>query len=400
MAVTLSQSILMFASFLWKPYWGLFILELGGSTSVIGGLATLQAFASLILMFPGGILADRFGRKRVIVVSSLFSIVPLVIFLYSSHWTTLIVGIIVSSLSSLAVPAQNALIAESLPQEKRAMGFGFYTMAWYLFIVVAYPFGGYLMDSLGVVAATRISLVISLLAMVPILLLQWRFIKDTYQPTTETMKTLTSPRAFLTQLRSAPPQLWILFVVAILSSFSFQVFWSFVTVYCVEVLVMSMMQWSIVSIASNLIAAVFMIPSGLLSDRAKRKPYVVASQVLTSVSSLGYVASTGFLGVLVTRLVGGLGEGIGGNVFGSVGGPVWQALIIDVAPENFRGSVLGLMGTVTGFVSSPAPLVGGYLYENVSPQSPFYLSTLLGALGLLLVVFAVKEPEKPTVTST
>lgn len=172
MAVTLSQSILMFASFLWKPYWGLYILELGGSKSVIGGLATLQAFSNLLLMFPGGILADRFGRKRVIVVSSLFSVVPLIIFLYSSYWTTLTVGIIVSSLSALGIPAQNALIAESLPQEKRAMGFGFYTMAWYLFIVVAYPFGGYLMDSLGVVAGTHISLVISLLVMVPILLIQ------------------------------------------------------------------------------------------------------------------------------------------------------------------------------------------------------------------------------------
>jgi len=394
MTVTLSQSILMFASFLWRPYWGLYILELGGSKSVIGGLATLQAFSSLLLMFPGGILADRFGRKRVILASSLFSVVPPIIFLYSSQWTTLIIGILVSSLSALAVPAQNALIAESLPPEKRAMGFGFYTMAWYLFIVFAYPFGGYLMDSLGVVTGTHLGLILSLLVMIPIILLQWRFIRETYQPTMETVRTLMSPKAFITQLRSAPSQLWILFVVAILSSFGFQVFWSFVTVYCVQVVGMNMMQWSIVSVASNLVAAVFMMPSGHLSDRARRKPYIVASQVLTSVSSLGYVASTGFPGVLVTRILGGLGEGLGGNVFSSVGGPVWQALIIDVAPENYRGSILGLMGTVTGFVSSPAPIVGGYLYEGISPQSPFILSFALGALGSLLVVFAVKEPEK------
>ena len=116
---------------------------------MIGGFRTLQAFSNLLLMFPGGILADTDCEKRVIVVSSLFSVVPLIIFLYSSHWTTLAVGILVSSLSALGIPAQNALIAESLPQEKRAMGFGFYTMAWYLFIVVAYPFGGYLMDSVA-----------------------------------------------------------------------------------------------------------------------------------------------------------------------------------------------------------------------------------------------------------
>ncbi len=384
----------MFASFLWKPYFSLYILELGGSKSVIGGLSTLQAFSNLLFMFPGGMLADRFGRKSIIIISSLFSVIPPIIFLYSSNWTNLIFGILVSSLSALAVPAQNALLAESLPPDKRAMGFGFYTMAWYLFIVIAYPFGGYLMDSLGVVNGTHIGLILSLLVIVTITLLQWRFIKETYKPTMETVKTLTSPRAFIKQLRSAPPQLWILFLVAILSSFGFQVFWSFVTVYCVQVVGMNMMEWSIVSVASNLVAAVFMIPSGLLSDRAKRKPYIIASQVLTSASSLGYVASTGFAGVLVTRILGGLGEGLGGNVFGSVGGPVWQALVIDVAPENFRGSVLGLIGTVTGFVSSPAPIVGGYLYESISPQSPFYLSSVLGTLGVLIVVFAVKEPKK------
>jgi MFS family permease len=394
MAVTLGQSILMFASFLWKPYWSLYIIELGGSKSAVGGLATLQAFSNLLLMFLGGILADRFGRKRVILVSSLFSVAPPIIFLYSSHWTTLTIGILVSSLSALAIPAQNALIAESLPQEKRAMAFGFYTMSWYLFIVVAYPFGGYMMDSLGVVTGTHLGLIFSLLVMIPIILLQWRFIKETYKPTTETVRTLTSPKAFLKQLRSAPPQLWVLFIVAILSSFGFQVFWSFVTVYCVQVIGMNMMQWSITSVAGNLVAAVFMMPSGILSDRAKRKPYIIASQALTSVTSLGYIASTSYPGVLVTRILGGLGEGLGGNVFSSVGGPVWQALVIDVAPENFRGSVLGLMGAVTGFASSPAPIVGGYLYENVSPQSPFYLSFALGTLGFFLVVFAVKNPKK------
>lgn len=51
------------------------------------------------------------------------------------------------------------------------MAFGFYTMAWYLFIVVAYPFGGYMMDSLGVVTGTHLGLILSLLVMIPIILL-------------------------------------------------------------------------------------------------------------------------------------------------------------------------------------------------------------------------------------
>ena len=58
LAVTLAQSISMFATFLWRPFWGLYILELGGSKSVLGALSTLGSFSRLLLQLPGGMLAD------------------------------------------------------------------------------------------------------------------------------------------------------------------------------------------------------------------------------------------------------------------------------------------------------------------------------------------------------
>jgi len=144
----------------------------------------------------------------------------------------------------------------------------------------------------------------------------------------------------------------------------------------------------------NLVAAMFMIPVGFLADRALRKPYIILSQVLVSAASLGYVYSTGFLGVALTRTVGGVGEGLGGNVFGSTGGPVWQSLVIDLAPVDIKGSVLGLIGTIAGFASTPAPWIGGCLYEGVSPQSPFIISFALSGLGALIFAVFVREPKK------
>jgi MFS family permease len=187
-------------------------------------------------------------------------------------------------------------------------------------------------------------------------------------------------------------------VVAVLSCFGFQIFWSFVTVYCIEELGLSKMQWSIASVAANLVAALFMVPSGFLSDRSRRKPYIILSQALVSIGSLGYVFSPGFHSIVVARVVGSLGEGLGGNVMGPVGGPIWQAFATEVVPTEIRGSVLGLMGTLTGFLTTPAPLVGGFLYENISPQSPFFLSFVLGALGCLIFTVFVKEAERPSGT--
>jgi MFS family permease len=396
MAITLAQSISMFASFLWRPFWSLYVLELGGSKAVLGALSTLQAFSNLLLQLPGGVLADRLGRRRVILAGALFGFLPPLIFRLSTHWTMLIPGIIASSLTALAVPARDALIAESLPPESRATGFGAYTMSWYLFIVLAYPFGGYMMDTMGVVPGVRLGLALTFLVMVPIAVIQWRFVTETLgtDPRAREEAAVSKPRASLSLLRMTPREVWKLMAVAVLSSFGFQIFWSFVVIYCVEVLGMSKMQWSIVSIVANLVAACFMVPSGFLSYRARRRPYVILSQTLVSLASLGYVLSSGFWGVLLTRVVGGVGEGLGGNVMSSVGGPVWQALVTEVTPMELRGSILGLMGTLTGFLCTPAPMVGGFLYESVSPKSPFYVSLVLGSLGCLIFALFVREPRR------
>jgi MFS family permease len=137
-----------------------------------------------------------------------------------------------------------------------------------------------------------------------------------------------------------------------------------------------------------------MVPSGFLSDRGRRKPYIILSQALVSFGSLGYVFSTGFYSIVLTRVIGSIGEGLGGNVMGSVGGPIWQALVTEVTPAELRGSILGLMGTLTGFLCTPAPLIGGFLYENTGPQSPFYVSFVLGMLGSAIFTVFVKEPER------
>jgi len=115
---------------------------------------------------------------------------------------------------------------------------------------------------------------------------------------------------------------------------------------------------------------------------------------MVSIASLGYTLTEGYYGLVVTRVTGGIGEGLGGNVMGSTGGPVWNALVTEVAPAEIRGSILGLMGAFTGFVCTPAPLVGGYLYENLSPQAPFYASFGLGLIGCAVFTLFVREPDR------
>jgi len=391
MAITVTRSIEMFAMFLWRPFWGLYILELGGTKSSIGLLTTIASLTTLLVQLPGGVISDRIGRKRVIILASVLGFLPPIIYRYSTHWTTLIFGAVAASVSTLAMPALNALIADSLPEETRATGFGASTMAWYMSISVSIPLGGYILDRLGVVKGTQLGLLASIILMVPVVLLRWKYIEETVEVKPEKS---AKPRFSFAQLKGVPREIWKLILIAILSSFGFQVFWSYVVVYSVEEIGVTMMQWSYVSTVANFLAACFMIPSGYLSDRMGRKRIIVLSQLGLSLSSLLYAYSTGYPGIISARILGSVGEGLGGNVMGSMGGASWQALVTGIAPMESRGSILGLMGTITGLVTSPAPVLGGYLYETFSPQAPFFLSFALALLGCLVFLIWVKEPER------
>ncbi len=393
MTIAITRSITMFAMFLWRPFWGLYILELGGTKSAIGLLTTIQSLTTLLVQLPGGIISDKLGRKRVILVASVLGFIPPIIYRYSTHWTTLIIGAIVAALATLAMPAMNAIIADSLPKEIRATGYGVSSTAWYLSIVISIPLGGYILDKLGVVTGTQWGLLVSIILTLPVLLIRWKYLDETVDTKPENGQN-AKPRFSMTQLKSVPREIWKLILVAILSSFSFQVFWSYVVVYSVEEIGLSMMQWSYISTIANFAAACFMIPAGFLSDKFGRKRIIVLSQFAVSLSSLGYAVSSGYSGVTATRILGSVGEGLGGNVMGSVGGSVWQALVTGIAPVGSRGSILGLMGTVTGLVTTPAPVLGGYLYERFSPQAPFLLSFILGLVGCFVFLVWVKEPER------
>lgn len=75
--------------------------------------------------------------------------------------------------------------------------------------------------------------------------------------------------------------------------------------------------------------------------------------------------------------------------------PAERAFVADIAGQDVRGTSYGLytfayfLGAVLG------PLAGGWLYDRVSPATPFYLNAAVLLLGALLVAAALREPAKP-----
>jgi MFS family permease len=122
--------------------------------------------------------------------------------------------------------------------------------------------------------------------------------------------------------------------------------------------------------------------AGRIADTRGRKPTVLAGAVLVALSGLLYLPSLGIAGLVVARLVLGAGEGA---VY--TAGSAW---IVDLAPEERRGRVLGLYGLAVWGGLSVGPLLGEVLL-SLSGYTAVWIAA--GALPLLGAVIALSARD-------
>lgn len=83
----------------------------------------VQSTSQLLFQLPEGIVADRIGRKNVIVFGTGLMVVVPVLLLMVRSWIWVIQGMAINAVASLYSPAFNTMIAESLPTERSGTAF-------------------------------------------------------------------------------------------------------------------------------------------------------------------------------------------------------------------------------------------------------------------------------------
>ena len=125
--------------------------------------------------------------------------------------------------------------------------------------------------------------------------------------------------------------------------------------------------------------------AGRFADHRGRKPTVLVGSVLVAVAGFLYLLPLGIAGLIGARLVLGAGEG---TVF--TAGSAW---IVDLAPEDRRGRVIGLYGLAVWSGLSVGPLVGELLL-HASGYSLVWI--FAGAMPLVGAAIATQVPDPYT----
>src|SRR5678810_444 len=153
-----SVFLLGFGEELWKKFIPKYLEALGASTPFIGLFGTATDFLDAVYQYPGGWISDGLGRRQSFLIFITLAGFGYLIFLLSPSWPFLFIAVAFT----MAWHAIFAVIGDSLPRERRAMGFTLQSILERVPIVIAPIIGGMLIASWGIVKGVQAGLVIAL----------------------------------------------------------------------------------------------------------------------------------------------------------------------------------------------------------------------------------------------
>lgn len=360
-----------FGEELWSRYLPEYLRVLGASALAVGIFGTLKDLLDAAYAYPGGVLTDRIGSRRSLLLFASLTAAGLFMYLLWPSIAGVFVGLLlVKSWPSLGLPATFALIGEDLPSGRRILGFTAQAVVKRVPIVLAPPLGGLLLERFGVARGMRVGFGIAIALSVGMLFPLRRGLRGSDGRSAPGISSAPrhSPALKAGKLAPALKQLLVADCLVRLCEGLPDVF---LVIWAIEIVKISPARFGLLTSVLMASAIVSYLPAAALAERAEKKPFVLATYVFFSLFPLAVVFSRSFPALLAAYVVGGLRE---------IGEPARKSLIVDLSDPAARGRTVGLYYAIRGFAVAGAAAVGGALWM-IRPQLTFLVASALGLLG-------------------
>ena len=336
----------------------------------VGVIFGLFSVSSVVGSMFGGALTDRLGRKGMLlfglVMSALSSLLMGLINVIELFFVfTLLVGL----LANAGGPAQQAMVADLVPEEKRAQGFGILRVVVNLAVTIGPMIGGLL--------ATRSYLLLFVCDAVASLItagIVYLALQETRLPPGEGELEQTMAQTFGGYLDVVRDVAFVWFLGA--SALMVLVYMQMNTtlaVYLRDTHGISEQAFGYILSLNAAMVVLFQFP--ITHWASKYRPLMVMA-----VGTLLYAVGFGMYGLvstyalfLVAMVIITVGE-----MFVS---PVGQAIVARVAPEHMRGRYMAVFGFSWVIPTAVGPLLAGLVMDNTDPRWVWYGAGVIGLVA-------------------
>lgn len=361
---------------IWQPY----ILSTGTSVIKLGVIQSFINLSTAAGLVVWGFLSDKYGRKPIILASNTCRVLSVVILILTGEFFFLLLFAFLIGFSSLFYvgnPARNALISESVGDESRATAFGTMTFISQITNTITASAGGFIAVKAGYLPIFYACVAFDVFGLILLAVSLKETLGETVSKDKAEGRVVASLGALLPE-RGLLKLYLITSVMALGYGTAYSLFYgSLVDRYC-----FSSLQLGLLSTVFNLIGAVSSIPFGKLSDRYGRRPSLMASWTMATITAIGFIASKRLEMFLLFSATNALDM--------SFFLPAWTALVAEKAPPGELSTAMGKLDSYPRLIGIPAPWLGGYLYASHGFAAPL-VAQLACLMGTGALIFSLKE---------
>lgn len=362
--------------FLLFPFLSLYVTQkFGVGMTEVGFLFGLFSITDMIGGLVGGALTDRIGRKSMVLFGLVSSaLIALILGVIGTFKLFAAAVLVVGIFASMGGPARQSMVADLLPEERRAEGFGILRVTFNVSATVAPAVAGILAARsylLLFVTDAVISLVTAafVVAMLP-------ETRPALHMGGKSESVLATFRGYFTVLRDSS---FVMFsAICMLMTIVYMQINTTMGVYLRDVHGISTQGYGYL-LSVNAIMVVLLQFS--FTRRVKRTPPFLAMALGTVLFAIGFGAFgfvttyAMFVWAIVVITVGEM-----------IVAPISQAVVARMAPEDMRGrynAVFGFTWVIPGIVG---PLLAGLVMDNLDPRWVWYAAGLIGLVAALAFV--------------
>ncbi|MBN1148351.1 MAG: MFS transporter [Anaerolineales bacterium] len=355
------------------PFFALYLTKrFSVGMTEVGVLFMVWSASSFVGSMLGGALADRFGRKYIVIFSLVSTSLSAVIMgLVGSLQAFFTLALVVGIFTDIGGPAYEAMVADMLPEEKRAQGYGLIRVTFNLAVVIGPAIGGFLAARsylLLFLADAAISLLSAALVAI--------YIPETKPEAQEGAKPESMGRTFVGYLRVLRDRVFMLFLLnCMLMVFVYMNMNTTLGVYLRDSHGVPESGYGLILSLNAIMVVLLQFP---ITRRIAGRPPLLVMALGMALYAIGF-AMYGLVSIYALFMLAMVIITIGEMLIA----PVSQALTAQLAPEDMRGRYMAIFGFSWGIPFAVGPYLAGLVMDNLDPAWLWYIVGMIGALATL-----------------
>ncbi len=341
----------------------------------------IAAFSFMQFLFNPivGRLSDKFGRRKIILITSVFTVTSYLIFSFSTSFLMLLISRIIAGIGGSNIGAAQAYIADVTDKKNRSKGMGVIGAAFGLGFVFGPLLGG-LISKISYEAVGFSAAGFSFFAFLFALFFLPESLKE---KSSEKMSYKLVDMKEIVKVFKTPKLGFVVFLF-------FIVVFSIANIYGVfAILGFKIFHFTDPQIAYlySIIGVVGAFVQGgflrILVVRFEDRALIIFGTVLMGVGLAALPYGTSFFNVAFITVVVALGAGILQ--------PILLSKVSKLTSEKEQGTVLGINQSLASLARVLGPLWGGFAFEYIGYQFPFLTGALFTFFTLVLIILYLKE---------